>query len=117
MLQITINEIMEEFGYSCKQISDMVGINYNHVLNLKNIKEKYTKNDIKKINNWLNNRGKNIIYKEFQTINNRKIYKFEQRGIVSLDEYKRRKKQEQRRIDRQNSALERAAFFRELFKD
>lgn len=117
MLQITINEIMEEFGYSCKQISNMVGIPYNHVLNLKNIKEKYSKNDIKKINNWLNNRGKNIIYKDFQPIDNRKIYKFEQRGIVALDEYKRRKKQEQRRIDRQNSALERAAFFRELFKD
>lgn len=117
MLQITINEIIEEFGYSCKQISDMVGISYNHVLNLKNIKEKYSKNDIKKINHWLNSRGKNIIYKDFQPVNNRKIYEFEQRGIVSLDEYKKRKKKEQRRIDSENSAQERAAFFRELFKD
>lgn len=95
----------------------MVGIPYNKVLNLKNLKEKYSKKDIEKINAWLNNRGKNIIYNTFQPANNRKVYKFEQRGIVSLDEYKRRKKQEQRRIDRQNSALERADFFRELFKD
>lgn len=117
MLLITINEIIEEYGYNCKQISDMTGIGYNHILGLKNFKHKYTKNDIKKINDWFNRRDNNIVYIEFKPKENAKIYDFQKRGVINFDEYRRKKIQEQRRLERKNRELQRAENIRKMFRN
>ena len=117
MLKITINEIIEEFGYNSKQISDMTGIGYDQVLNLKNLKRKYTKRDISMINTWLENRGKNISYVNFENKKSRIIYKSEQRGIVNLNEYRNKKIKEQRRLEREAMERDRNEFLWNLFRE
>lgn len=100
-LEYEISDLLEMYGYSASEFSKMTGIKYNRMLNIKNHECEPSEAEIEAINNWLDNRGKNVISVTFEP-RETKIYSFEKRGVTDYEKYKREKNREQRRIDREN---------------
>lgn len=99
---MNIREIQEMYRLNLKEISNVTNIAYSRVVKLKNDKVKYSMEDYAKIDTWLEKRGDNVINITFIKRDVRKPYRWEQRGVRCLNEYKREKIREENRIDRRN---------------